>query len=241
MNEQQKKQLDEEGYVMLPNLLSADQREELLTRLEALWAEEGAQAGAENYIERNTRRLANLANKGDVFRPIFAHPKVLELVRAVVGPQVRLSMLNARDVLRNADPNQPIHADLDDPIDPNDPNYYACTAIWMLDDFTLENGATRLVPGSHLSRQMPEQVLENIFAPHPDEIAITGKAGDVLVFNGHCWHRGAPNETNNPRRAILAHYARAGGPTPPDSRRQHLSPENRAKMSAAELALLDFN
>lgn len=241
LTEAQKMQMDEEGYIILPTLLSTSEVEQVIARVEALWQEEGEAAGQENYIEAGVRRLANLANKGDIFRKLFAHPLVLAAAETVMGPDVRLSMLNAREVPPQADiAKQPFHSDTDNSGLPDEKGFYSCTAIWMLDDFTPENGATRIIPKTHLSYKVPKQVMSDTYASHPDEIALTGKAGDVGVFNGHCWHAGGLNQTKNPRRAILAHYLRADIPRPAD-RRQHLSPEVRATMSSRELEILGLD
>lgn len=237
LTKEQQAQLERDGYLLFKHLLSHGERVQVLERLEELWQSEGEQAGAENYIEPGTRRLANLANKGEVFRPIFAHPLVLSAVAAVVGPDIHLSMLNARDVTAYAGHGQPLHCDVDDWEKPNTTGFNACTAVWMLDDFTRQNGATRLVPGSHHVPNEPAEVLADIFAPHPDEIVIEGQAGDVLVFNGHCWHAGGINHTNASRRAILAHYRRADIPLRRD-RRQHLSPEVATRLTPLERRLL---
>lgn len=229
--------LDEEGYLRLPALLDQRKLDNLRLRLEALWEQEGKDAGSENYMEPGARRLANLAAKGELFGDLFAHPLVLSAVRQVIGPDARLSMLNARDALPGAGAIQPLHADTDKAGVPDERGYYACTAIWMLDDFTQDNGATRLVPRSHLSHKVPKQLLDDIFAPHPQEMLMTGRAGDVLLFNGHCWHRGGQNRTNGGRLAILAHYLRADI-LRPAARRQHLTAEQRARMSPDDLNLL---
>ncbi|MEO5887096.1 MAG: phytanoyl-CoA dioxygenase family protein, partial [Anaerolineales bacterium] len=72
MDDEQHKQLNEQGYLIFKNLLSPSQIEALLARLEELWAAEGDKAGEENYFESCVRRLANLANKGEIFRGIYA-------------------------------------------------------------------------------------------------------------------------------------------------------------------------
>ena len=238
LSKEQKKQMEDAGYVIFPALLSPLELEQVRDRIESLWQEEGEAAGQENYVEPGVRRLANLANKGELFRNIFAHPLVLAIAQAVMGPDVRLSMLNAREVPPQSDiAKQPFHSDTDNSGKPDEKGFYSCTAIWMLDDFTPENGATRLIPGTHLSYKVPKEVLSDTYALHPDEVVLTGKAGDVAVFNGHCWHAGGLNQTKKPRRAILAHYLRADIPRPAD-RRQHLSPEVKAAMSPHELEIL---
>jgi ectoine hydroxylase-related dioxygenase (phytanoyl-CoA dioxygenase family) len=240
MKQEHRRQLDTEGYILLQGVLSSEQVNCLIARLEELWAAEGEQAGIENYIEENARRLANLVDKGEVFRPLLGHAAVLDAVQAVIGPNVRLSMLNARDALPHSGPSQPLHSDADHDGKPDEAGYFACTAIWMLDDFTRQNGATRLIPGTHRSGRLPKEALTDVLAPQPGEIIVEGQAGDVFVFNGHCWHAGGANTTGSSRRAILAHYVRSDQPQRL-RQKQALSPEVQQAMSALERAILGLD
>jgi ectoine hydroxylase-related dioxygenase (phytanoyl-CoA dioxygenase family) len=240
MDDQQRKQLDEQGYLIFKNVLSPEEIENLLARLEELWAAEGEHAGEENYIEPGVRRLANLANKGEIFRRLYAHPQVLEVIEAVMGPEIRASMVNARDVPPHTGVRMPFHMDSDQGRVRDEKGYGAATAIWMLDEFTVANGATAFIPGSHRLAKSPKQMLTDLNATHPEEIIIEGQPGDVLVFNGHCWHAGRPNETDGHRRAVLVHYLRADVPRP-ENRRQHLDPEQAAALSPRERELLGLD
>jgi len=76
------------------------------------------------------------------------------------------------------------------------------TALWMLDDFSAENGATRVVPGSHLIVRPLAKDYAQPLAHHPDEKVVIGRAGDVLIFNAYLWHSGRRNESQGPRRAV---------------------------------------
>jgi ectoine hydroxylase-related dioxygenase (phytanoyl-CoA dioxygenase family) len=240
MDDQQRKQLDEQGYLIFKNLLAPAEIETVLTRLEELWAAEGEHAGEENYIESGVRRLANLANKGELFRNLYAHPEVLEVIEAVMGPEMRASMVNARDVPPHTGVRMSFHMDSDKGRVRDEKGYNAATAIWMLDEFTVANGATAFVPGSHLLGKSPREVLSDLNDSHPDEIVIESKPGDVLVFNGHCWHAGRPNETENHRRAVLVHYLRADVPRP-ENRRQHLDANQAAALSPRERELIGLD
>ena len=240
MNDEQRKQLDEQGYLIFKGLLPPDQIELLRTKVEELWGTEGEKAGEENYIEPGVRRLANLANKGDIFREIYSHPQVLEVIEAVMGSEIRASMVNARDVPPHTGARMPFHMDSDKGRHRDEKGFSAATAIWMLDPFTVENGATAFVPGSHLIGKSPKQVLTDLNASHPDEIVLEGEAGDVLVFNGHCWHAGRPNLTDGHRRALLVHYLRADVPRP-ENRRQYLDRERAAELSSGERELLGLD
>jgi ectoine hydroxylase-related dioxygenase (phytanoyl-CoA dioxygenase family) len=237
MDEQQSRQLDEQGYLIFKHMLTQAEIKTMIAKLEELWRVEGDQAGEENYIEVGVRRLANLANKGEIFRSLYAHPQVLEVIRAVMGPDVRVSMVNARDVPPHTGVRMPFHMDSDKGRVRDEKGYNAATAIWMLDEFTVANGATAFVPGSHLLGKSPREVLADLNTSHPDEIVIEGEPGDVLVFNGHCWHAGRPNETANHRRAVLVHYLRADVPRS-ENRRQYVDPNLAATLSPRERELL---
>ena len=240
MNAQQRRQLDEQGYLIFRNLLPSEKIDTILARLEELWSIEGEHAGEENYMEAGVRRLANLANKGEIFHELYAHPQVLEVVEAVMGTEIRASMVNARDVPPHTGVRMPFHMDSDKGRVRDEKGYSAATAIWMLDEFNVANGATAFVPGTHLLGKSPKEVLTDLNASHPDEIVIEGQPGDVLVFNGHCWHAGRPNEKDNHRRAVLIHYLRADVPRP-ENRRQHLDPERAALLSSKERELLGLD
>jgi hypothetical protein len=67
----------------------------------------------------------------------------------------------------------------------------------MLDDFTLDNGATYLLSGSHLAPNRPD---ETFFFENADRAI--GKKGDLLVFDSHVWHATGDNKTDNVRRAL---------------------------------------
>ncbi|HEY2367022.1 MAG TPA: phytanoyl-CoA dioxygenase family protein [Polyangiaceae bacterium] len=80
--------------------------------------------------------------------------------------------------------------------------FMVMSAIWMLDDFTIENGATRVVPGSHEIIEPLSKSLAQPLARHEREIVITGSSGSVLIFNGHTWHSGRKNDSRGPRRCV---------------------------------------
>jgi len=69
--------------------------------------------------------------------------------------------------------------------------------LLMVDDFTIENGGTYLLPYSHIEERKPND--EEFFK---NAVQAVGKKGDMLVFNANVWHSSAPNHTQNHRRAI---------------------------------------
>jgi ectoine hydroxylase-related dioxygenase (phytanoyl-CoA dioxygenase family) len=149
-------------------------------------------------------------DKGEVFREVIAAPRPLEYVRHVLGPDVKLSSLNARSVPPHGAGAQPLHADMGAVADER--GYWVCNTVWMLDDFTPENGTLRLVPGSHRWGRLPQQALADPLADHPGQALVTGRAGTVVVLNAHLWHGGTSNRTAAPRTALHAFYCRRDKP-----------------------------
>src|ERR1700745_1270792 len=140
MTEEQRTQLDKEGFLVLENFLDSSTLATLQSRIEQLFDEEGENAGSEFRQEPHARRLANLVDKGEKVRNLFAAPEVLEAGRYVLGPAIKLSSLNARSADPYSPESQPLHCDAG--ALPDEKGYCVCNTIWLLDDFTSENGAT---------------------------------------------------------------------------------------------------
>ncbi len=203
----QKQQLDELGYLILPGLVSPPLLAALRERVETLWEQEGDQAGSEFRPEPGTRRLANLVDKGAIFADMVTMPEILECIEHVIGPRYKLSSLNARSTHPHNGESQAWHADVGAIADES--GYWVCNTVWMLDDFTTENGATRMVPRSHAWRRLPGA---GITGSVPGEQLVTGPAGTVAVMNAHMWHGGTANRTDRCRRALHAFYTRSDKP-----------------------------
>lgn len=210
MTPHQKEQLQSDGYVVLPDFMGTELLHEVRQRVDELFLSEGDQAGAEFKQEEQTQRLANLVDKGEVFGRAIAMPEILECVGAVLGPEFKLSSLNVRSANPQSTWVQPLHCDMGAIADER--GYWVANTVWMLDDFTLENGPTRLIPGSHQWGRLPQDSLEDPQATHPDEILLTGTAGTVVVMNAHLWHGGTANRTDRPRCAMHGFYARSDKP-----------------------------
>lgn len=228
MDSRARRQLDEEGYVLLEGAMGAPLLAALRARILELYEEEGDRAGHEFKTEAQAHRLANLVDKGEVFRTAILHPLVLEGVRHVLGPQIKLSSLNARSADPHGDAGQPLHVDMG--ALPDAAGFWVCNTIWLLDDFTPENGATRLVPGSHRWNARPQDVLADPMAPHPQEVLLTGPAGSIAVMNAHLWHGGTANRSSAPRLAMHAFYCRRDKPQQQFQKRL-IRPEVQAGLS----------
>jgi hypothetical protein len=210
LTEGEQRQLDDAGYLLLPGFMDADLLTKLRRQIDRVFAAEGDCAGSEFKQEPGCRRLANVVNKGNIFREVIGLPRLLEYVAHVLGPAFKLSSLNVRSVNPNGSAAQPLHADMAAVADER--GYWVCNLVWVLDDFTSENGSLRVVPGSHRWRTLPQHSLPDPTAPHPDEVLITGRAGDIIVLNAHTWHGGTANRTGSPRTALHAFYCRRDKP-----------------------------
>jgi ectoine hydroxylase-related dioxygenase (phytanoyl-CoA dioxygenase family) len=231
----QQERLDEDGYLVLPAIFTAGEAARFAARLDELAAEEGERAGCETHQEAGSVRLSNLIDKDPLFDVTFTHPQVLAAVARVLRNDLRLSSLNSRAALPGQG-LQGLHADWEAPVPPGE--YAVCNSIWLLDAFTGENGATRVVPGSHRSRRMPQDEMPDPSAPHPGEVLLQAPAGTVIVFNAHVWHGGTRNRTPRLRRAMHAYFCRRDQPQQ-TNQRHFLRPETRARLSEVERFILD--
>jgi ectoine hydroxylase-related dioxygenase (phytanoyl-CoA dioxygenase family) len=209
LSEAEKQSLDRQGYVLLPGMIDPQWLARLRQVYEELMAKEGPLAGIEVHQEAGTRRLSDLVNKGEVFDRIYTHPKVLAAVYHILGREFKLSSLNGRDALPGYG-QQGFHADWQTAYKGN--HFSVVNSIWMLDDFTVENGATRVVPGSHLLEGLPREKLADPLAAHPQEVLLLAPAGSVGVFNAHLWHGGTTNRSNSTRRAVHCFYTARENP-----------------------------
>ena len=174
--------LAENGYVVVRDALDAAHVERLRAAFDGAEQKDGTQ-----HVPLFDESLA-------------AHPAILEAGRVVFdGAEFRVRDAHGRNPLPGYG-QQGLHADWK-PRVRGEP-FMVMTAIWMLDDFTLENGATRVVPGSHKITTPLAKSLAQPLARHEREIVVTGSAGSVLVFNGHLWHSGRKNDSRGPRRCV---------------------------------------
>ena len=234
--EQNRAELDEKGYTVLPGVMDEQWLGALRERFESLCEAEGIAAGIEVHQEEGTRRLADLVNKGPVFDLVYTHPTVLAAIHHVIGREFKMSSLNARDALPG-EGHQGLHTDWSKDYDGR---FHVCNSIWLLDDFTEENGCTRLVPGTHRGKH-PGNVLKDPEAPHPEEEHLVAPAGTVAVFNSHTWHGGTQNRTKAGKRRALHCYFAAREHPQQLSQREYIRYETWKRISNAARYILDVD
>ncbi|HEY1819503.1 MAG TPA: phytanoyl-CoA dioxygenase family protein [Trebonia sp.] len=206
IDDETRERLDRDGYAPLAGVVPGHRLAVMRARLAALLAAEGDRAGLEVHQEAGTDRLSDLVNKDPVFDICFTDPRVLACVQHVLG-EFKLSSLNFRAALPGQG-LQALHAEGKPVTDPA--RYQVCNSVWLLDDFTADNGATRVVPGSHRSGKSAGDVLPDTRAAHPEEVLLLAPAGTVVVFNSHLWHGGTLNHSSGPRRALHSYFTRRG-------------------------------
>jgi ectoine hydroxylase-related dioxygenase (phytanoyl-CoA dioxygenase family) len=182
--------LDRDGYAVLPALLDAAQQQRLLRAFEAA----SKQAHGTQHV-----RLTNTTPELADWTALTTHPAVLAAAAHVLETPFHVRDIHGRNPLPGFG-QQGLHTD--SPQQSAVSPYRVVTALWMLDAFTEENGATRVVPGTHLERGPIPKPLAQPHARHPREQLIIGAAGSVLVLNGHIWHSGTQNRSDGPRRAV---------------------------------------
>ncbi|MBL8299380.1 MAG: phytanoyl-CoA dioxygenase family protein [Rhodanobacteraceae bacterium] len=173
------------------------------------------------------QRVFMLINKGREFRDLVIHPLIDELVGHVLGEDFLLSTMSA-NIVRPGCVRMGLHTDqwwMPQPARRDVPHRrpsaitrhpapefiapdaalgiappVTVTAVWMLTDFTRTNGATELVPGTHLSGAYPDKLAEYPIE-QPEAIA-----GSLLVFDGRLWHGNGANSGDSERIGVLATY-----------------------------------
>lgn len=207
------KSIKQNGYVLLENILSKAECEmykHMLNRdyekYSALYA--GSSITDHNLNDKSGEKIVyNLHNKDIRYLDLCCHPSVLSVVKEVLqegsyrnSGQFNLLCFDARDPDSNAEVQQ-LHTDSNLPGQGGYP--LIMVALFMLDDFTVENGATRIVPYSHLRSDYPEN--KKIY---DEEIIIEASKGSVLIFNAALWHGGGKKTKDSSRWAVLPSYGR---------------------------------
>ena len=224
---------------MVPGLLTPEQIGAMKAALVRIGNAEGTMAGHEyTACDDGSFRIHNLLDKATEFDVCLTHPALLAAIRHVLGDDIRLSMLNMRSQLPGQK-RQKLHVDWYEGAEPGG-DFKVCNGIWALDDFTTENGATRVVPRSHRFASVPKEALEDRYADHEDDVRIFASAGDLIVFNSHLWHSGMDNRSDAPRAGVNAFFCRADQ-TPEMDQDDLLSPATRARFAGDAREILGID
>lgn len=199
MTTQQALELENNGYVILEQRIPS----ELLHSL--------SKAVDKVFVEHRILQLENdsdIKSDGVALHALLSDDTFIDLLQHLLDEgfiyQLQQNYFNSKCILNSLSalnnlPNCPnfaakVHRDL---------RFYSgdfpmmLNCLIMLDDFTVQNGGTYLLPKSHLEERKPSD--DEFFSK---AVQATGTKGDILIFNANVWHASAPNTTQNGRRAI---------------------------------------
>lgn len=196
--------LTEHGYCLLECPLEESRFRALRDRLEQVRSQE-REDGTGYIYDGDNQRVFSLLNKGIEFEELVQEPTVLRLMEEVLGYNFLLSSTHA-NIAGPGGASMYLHADQTFCRAPWPPYALVANSMWMLDDFTPDNGATRIVPGSHRWGRQPDYLGGE--GNHPT-VPVCAPAGSVMVFDGRLWHQTGENTTEGQyRRGILNYYCR---------------------------------
>lgn len=186
-------QLRTDGYVILRDVLPDPVLEEARSALGSLLDRQAWGKG--EFFGGRTKRVHNILAKTRAIDPLVAHPAVLELLRGTLT-QPQVSIVNAIEI-HPGETAQFLHQDdAAFPIARPHPPVIVNT-MWALTEFTAENGATRLVPGSQDATELAE---------HPLIVTAEMEPGSVLLWQGGLFHGGGANCAQRPRLGLNVNY-----------------------------------
>ncbi|MBL4871377.1 MAG: phytanoyl-CoA dioxygenase family protein [Robiginitomaculum sp.] len=186
--------LQEHGYVMIKNLISDEECAEIKKELSPLLTHTGRNA----FEGVKTQRIYATIRKTRICDQLVTHPRILALLDRMFMPNYLLSQLQVINILPG-EAEQFLHADDSFYPVPRPRAPLGAATIWAIDDFTSENGATRLIPGSqNWGDQRPSDSDKILPAVMPK--------GSVIFYGGTLWHGGGANESDDARLAITAQY-----------------------------------
>ena len=222
MDKAQRKFWDENGYLLLENVLTQDECvfiKDIVTQL-ANWERKKNVAHCYDHdpvytgghvselnLNGSLQRVWNLINKHRVFQELIQRSIILETMeelfdRDTLHNKFTLSSLQA-NIIGPGGAEQRLHTDTPIP-EPFPPWMIQANTVWLLDDFTENNGATWYLPGSHKFGTKPREHDQS----RSDLVQLKGiKKGSVSIHSGYLWHKSGENRTDKDRIVLLGSFA----------------------------------
>ena len=196
-------ELERSGYVILEGVLDRQRVDSLRRELQPHL--DRRLFGRNPFEGHDTQRVYGLLQKSRLFDPLVEHPAVMAACESTLGPGFLLSVAHAI-LIHPGEAAQSLHHDDSFYPLPRPRRALGVSTIWALDDFTEDNGATRIVPGSHRwdGEEPDESAAQPVIMP----------AGSLLIFLGTLYHGGGENRSAATRLAITIQYC------PPWARQQ---------------------
>ncbi len=188
-----------DGYTIVEDAIPSDLLDALTEDLERLEQVYEIVPSPNVFEGANTLRVYNLLALSRIWQDVPVHEHVLPIVEGVLDHGCLISSLSSIRI-RAGETAQPIHADdqLMPLAKPHVPT--VCNTMWALTDFTAANGATRIIPGTHLGDHSPN------YGEEYESMAAEMPSGGVLIWHGSLWHGGGANTTTTDRIGIAMNY-----------------------------------
>ena len=159
------------------------------------------------YIEKSEKWQGDLFEMDNIFGKILNNDNLKQILQSCIGEShLATYCIHNLGPVENEDRcvsdwhvDYPIH----DMKEPYPDKCQAIEGILALDTFTLENGATHIAPGSHISQAWPRNVEKSDF----NTTRVLLKAGDLLLFDSRLWHKAGENNTSRFRSALVFNFA----------------------------------
>ena len=193
-----RERLARDGYVIIQDQLSPRHLDELAAEFDRLHA--STMLGDGEFAGYNSKRVYNILAKSSLLNALVLHPTPLAMAEAHLDDQILLSTATSVELHPGETP-QTLHRDDDYYPIPRPHLPLSLSTMWALDDFTEENGATRIVPGSHQSTVTAADAHQSIPAEMP--------RGSVMLWDGSLLHGGGGNHSQGRRLGLIVLYIRA--------------------------------
>ncbi|MEC0229894.1 phytanoyl-CoA dioxygenase family protein [Paenibacillus alba] len=200
-------QFNENGYLILPGVLSEDKVNRLNAAIDRIVAEEP---------ESLAHNIYNSVERDDEIASLIDEPTLLPLMVNLLGYNIQLHISHL--TIRKPNPNDVKteshsfinwHQDGPHPQFPKQngltSTYYIKTCYILSDMTQPDRGNTKVIPGSHNKPFHPES--QDVRGQVPGEVQVCGKPGDVFIFPQNLWHAGAPNQSEFTRRQLFLGYS----------------------------------
>ena len=253
LSESQKRQFEEQGFFIVENVLDSGDVERMRSEFERIHAAEKERGGHEVHVEPGARRISNIFNKTEAFDKCLWIPQVLAASAYLLG-EIKVHGANLRDPVEGYG-QQDLHVDVPKKFADD---WWVVNSMLMFDDMTLDNGPTRVVPGSHkwapinvpyvnigdwepapLSAEDEARIPKDLGAPYPGEVLVEAPAGSAVICNSSMWHAGTLKKSDKPRRMLHLTYTRRDLPQQL-LQLDYLTPELYRRMSPTQRYLMEI-